>query len=314
MYLSAETLDDLMFDVFKKLLKKPFQVNSTRGISSELIGVMLCLKNPRARLSRTETKGKLFSALGELLWYLSKNNDVEFIKYYLKRYEEDCEDGKKIYGGYGKRLFNMREEFDQIQNILKLLSKKPSTRRAVIQLFDAEDISEDRKEIPCTCTLQFLIRDRKLHMFTSMRSNDAFWGLPHDIFAFTMIQEIIARYLSVEIGNYSHAVGSLHLYQDKKNAAQQYLNEGLQSTKINMPEMPEGNPWPAICELLKAEQDIRSGKSFKKNDLNLDPYWLDLIGLLQIHSLIKQKNCEGIAKIQKEMSSSVYNVYIKEGR
>jgi len=40
--------------------------------------------------------------------------------------------------------------------------------------------------------MQFMVRRRRLHLLTNMRSNDAFIGLPHDIFAFTMLQEIMA--------------------------------------------------------------------------------------------------------------------------
>ena len=43
-------------------------------------------------------------------------------------------------------------------------------------------------------------------MLTYMRSNDAYWGLPHDVFAFTMLQEILARSLTLELGTYKHAV------------------------------------------------------------------------------------------------------------
>ncbi|NIT51633.1 MAG: thymidylate synthase, partial [candidate division Zixibacteria bacterium] len=164
-------------------------------------------------------------------------------------------------------------------NIIKLLENKPSSRRAVIQLFNAEDIAEEHLEIPCTCTLQFMIRDGQLYLFTSMRSNDAFWGLPHDIFAFTMLQEIVARSLSVELGTYSHFVGSLHLYEKRKLEAKQYLEEGLQSTNILMENMPKEDPWPAIHSLLKAELIIRSGDDLILSDFNLSSYWLDLIRL-----------------------------------
>ena len=77
-------------------------------------------------------------------------------------------------------------------------------------------------------------------MFTNMRSNDAFIGLPHDIFAFTMIQEIVARALKLEPGTYSHAVGSLHLYKTNRDAARKYLKEGWQSTVV-MPRCPKVN-------------------------------------------------------------------------
>ena len=60
-----------------------------------------------------------------------------------------------------------------------------------------------------------------------MRSNDAFKGLPHDVFCFTMLQEIFARTLGVHVGVYKHAVGSLHLYDKDRQKANQYLKEGI---------------------------------------------------------------------------------------
>src|SRR5690606_23406544 len=148
--------------------------------------------------------------LGELAWYLAGSNSLEFIEYYIPAYEKSSDDKKTIHGAYGPRLVGKGEK-DQLKNVIKILKKKPSSRQAVIQLFDAADILEDHLDIPCTCTLQFLIRGGKLHMFTSMRSNDVFLGLPHDIFAFTIIQEIMARSLGCDLGDYKHFVCSLHL-------------------------------------------------------------------------------------------------------
>lgn len=290
MYVSAPTLDDLMNEVLRDLLTRQPDVGATRGAASEIVGAMLHLQNPRARLSLTETRGKPFSALGELLWYLSGANDLDFIKYYIKKYEDETEDGKTVYGGYGPRLFNTRGQHNQITNVINLLRCKPTSRRAVIQIFDAIDISEPHKEVPCTCALQFLIRNSALHMFVCMRSNDAFIGLPHDVFAFTMIQELFARTLNVELGEYSHAVGSLHLYKDRINDAKKYLDEGFQSTKEPMPLMPLGDPWCAINALLEVEYRIRSDIDADIFDLDLSDYWMDLTFLLRIHALFKKKN------------------------
>src|ERR1043165_8344585 len=109
----------------------------------------------------------------------------------------------------------MRSGIDQIAQVRKLLSdpERSPSRKAVIQLFNAEDISEDHEDVPCTCTLQFLLRKAGLDLFVSMRSNDAYRGLPHDVFAFTMLQEILARDLGKPVGRYKHAAGSLHLYE-----------------------------------------------------------------------------------------------------
>jgi thymidylate synthase len=272
--------------------------------------VLLRLSNTRARLSHTEKKGKVFSGLGELLWYLAGSKDLRFISYYLQQYKEDSEDGKTIYGAYGPRMFNLRGH-DQVRNIVSLLSRKPESRRAVIQLFDAEDLAAPRKEIPCTCSLQFMIRAGRLNMATVMRSNDAYLGLSHDVFAFTMIQEVLARILRVEPGAYTHFVGSLHIYTKHRSAVQKYLQEGWQPTlNIAMPEMPKGDPMASVRALLKAEAAIRRGRDATRFLNGLDPYWQDLGRLLQVYRFFQDRNAKGISQIRKKMASPVYDQYI----
>ncbi|MEX0961096.1 MAG: thymidylate synthase [Burkholderiales bacterium] len=310
MYIKEQTLDDLLHKVISKLLKNNRRVTASRGDFMEMTGVLLLLTNPRARLSRTEQKQHLFSSLGELLWYLSGTNDLDFIHYYVKRYKDESEDGVKVYGGYGPRFLNMDGRHNQVQNVIELLKSKRTSRRAVIQIFSAADIAKVHVEIPCTCTLQFLIRGERLHMFTYMRSNDAFFGLPHDIFAFTMLQEIIARTIGVEIGEYRHAVGSLHLYEDHKKQAEAYLDEGFQS-RILMPQMPTGDPWRSIRVVRDAEFKVRNDQLVESNKLGIAPYWQDLVRLLQIFRYFKDGARKEIAQLAKAMASDVFKPYIK---
>lgn len=312
MNFEAETIDDLMYDILEELIKRPFDVIPTKGASSEIFGAMLQLNNPRARLSRTETRGKTFSALGEFLWYLSKSNDLDFIMYYIVRYKNYSDDGKIVYGGYGPRLFNMRGKHNQINQVIELLKEKSTTRQAVIQLFDAEDLVKKHKDIPCTCNLQFILRNNKLNMIVFMRSNDAYLGLPHDIFCFTMIQEIVARSLNVELGIYKHAVGSLHLYEVNIKDAQQYIDEGCQPTKFPMPLMPLGNPWDSIEKLMRFEKEIRSDFTIAVESLELDNYWLDFAYLLKILSLFKNKQYELIETEKAKINSEIYSAIVQK--
>ena len=134
--------------------------------------------------------------------YLSRDNRLDFIRYYISAYDEETEDGETIYGGYGPRIFDQRGH-DQLRNVIFLLRTNPTSRRAVIQLFNSEDIERRHTEVPCTCTLQFLIRRNRLHLITNMRSNDAYLGLPHDIFCFTMLQELVSRTLDTGLGSYN---------------------------------------------------------------------------------------------------------------
>src|SRR5262249_13356890 len=141
MYITAETLDDLMRRVLGKLVKSCVHNRASRGRTQEIRSVLLKITNPRARLSHTEKKGKIFSALGELLWYLAKSDDLKFISYYLDQYLDESEDGATVYGAYGPRLYGLRGN-NQVEHVLELLTRNPGSRRAVIQLFDADDIRE----------------------------------------------------------------------------------------------------------------------------------------------------------------------------
>ena len=308
MYVREKTVDDVMHVVIARLLKSENRIKPTKGSATEVTGVLIQITRPRARLSRTEMKGTLFSCLGELLWYLAKSNDLAFISYYLKHYKQYSDDGKTVYGAYGPRMFRMRGN-NQVANIIGLLRKRPYYRQAVIQLFDGSDILQKHKDVPCTCTLQFMIRRRRLHMFTNMRSNDAFLGLPHDIFAFTMLQEILARSLHVDLGTYNHSIGSLHLYKAHRDGARQYLREGWQPTTL-MPSMPVTNPWSSISKVVKAERLIRQGRKIDIGSLRLHPYWADVVRLLQIYWHFKRKETDPIMQLKRKMSVRLYDSYI----
>lgn len=310
MFHSFSTLDDLLMGVYPEIKRAGRLIHPSKGDAYELTGVLLEIKNPLGRLSRTEKRSTLFSCFGELLWYLTKRHDLQFIEYYIKHYTHYSDDGVTIYGGYGPRLFDLNG-IDQVQSVINCLLEKQDSRQAVIQIFGAGDITKKRKDVPCTCTLQFLLRDGRLDMLTSMRSNDAFMGLPHDVFAFTMLQEIIARTIGVELGSYKHVVGSLHLYLKNEQDVDQYIDEGWQEN-IAMPPMPIGDPWGSVRTLLDAESDIRSGKELDASSLGLQPYWEDLVRLLQIWRGYKDKRRDYIHKLMEEMHSDIYDTYIKK--
>lgn len=284
-------------------------IEPKKGPAIEVIGVLLELIDPRARLSRTETRGKLFSALGELCWYLSGSNVLKFVRYYVDRYIESA-DGDIIFGGYGPRLFGPDQQFRFVTEALK---KHPVSRQGVIQIFSAADIRSPHNDVPCTCTLQALIRHEQLHLVAHMRSNDWFLGLPHDFFAFTMLQEIMARTLSLDLGAYKHMVGSFHLYDRDRAAAENYQKEGWQSTMSPMPPMPKGDPWPSIAVLLAAEEQIRLTGLVNDNFLrDVDPYWADLIRLLLAFRGYKDKNAAVIESARDSMSSTIFDPFIRK--
>lgn len=328
---SENSLDDLMRAVFEKLLtgRGNFEVVSQKGRSTEIFGALLELKNPRGRLSRSFSKAKAFSPLGELLWYLSGSNDVNFIKYYIPNYPKLINNDVKANGAYGPRIFGLDAVAKNKKNsnwdrVIRTLRARQGSRNALIQIYANSDAKPTNGDKPCTCSIQFAIRNRQLLMHTHMRSNDAFFGLPHDIFTFTMLQEIAARELGVGLGSYTHSVASLHLYHDSPatedypanhsmSGAQEYYKEGLHDFHP-MPEMPLGDPWSGIEEVRIAEKQIRSGNTEYQAPEDLNKYWCDFINLLKIYRLFKNYKTDGqykrkIVEITNQISPT-YRIYI----
>lgn len=308
MEIVGNSLDDVLIALYERLLVEGSTNRGTRGSTLECLGVTLRIHQPRSRLSRSEDRGKPFSAIGELLWYLSGSDQLEFIKPYIPRYEHDAVDGI-LQGAYGPRLLRKNGKINQIENVIELLTQRPGSRRAVIQLFDADDIAVEKREIPCTTTLQLHLRGEELHMSTTMRSNDAYWGLPHDIFCFTMLHEMFARRLGVKLGTFIHHVGSMHIYEDYVDAVKKYTNEGHQRPN-EMPEMPPGDPFELVPKIVEAEKRIRNGESFSAEEAIADPYWADIVRLLQVHW--GRRRCEDLSALKSAFIDPVYLPFVIE--
>jgi len=297
-----------MHDIIDELLKNGQPVIPTKGRNVEVIGVTLELTNPRARLSRSSARGKLFSCVGELAWYMRGSNEADVIAYYIPEYANSAQEGV-LRGAYGPRLFGAAQS---VHGIIDLLTAKPSTRRAVIPIISVQDLSNDSLDVPCTCLLQFFLRDDLLDVVVYMRSNDVIRGFVHDVFAFTMIQELVARGVGVEVGRYIHMVGSMHLYDADRAAAEAYLIEGWHEPGAVMLAMPQGTPFEDIDQFLAREESIRLGSpsALKVRELG-DGFWDDLVRVLLVHNALAS-NSQGIEEIRSSLANGSYQIYLSD--
>ncbi len=222
---SYASVDILWLNTLVTLFDQGVPHNSRNGESLELCGYTARLESIGCNwLMNPVRKASPIYAAGEMLWYLSMGQDGEMICHYAPSYKHFLNEGK-AYGAYGKRWF----DYNQMSNVVDLLKTKPNTRQAILEVWDRVDVMSalegKMKDIPCTLNLQFLIRDKKLHCITTMRSNDVWLGMPYDIFCFTMLQSMIADHLGIESGWYQHNVGSLHLYDTNKKKAEKAIHE-----------------------------------------------------------------------------------------
>ena len=155
--------------------------------------------------------------LGELIWYASVINDVNFISDYGAIWKKLSDDGVTNNSAYGY-IIQHKHGFDQLDKVIELLKKDQNSRRAVVNINYANDKVIETKDEPCTIALQFFVRDGKVNTTAIMRSNDLWTGTPYDIFYFTELQKYVANKLNLEYGAYTHFATSLHIYnRDEKN-------------------------------------------------------------------------------------------------
>ncbi len=102
---------------------------------------------------------------------------------------------------------------EQVPRVVDMLTVDPDSRQAILSIYHGSEHQIPMLNVPCTCTLQFFIRDNKLELITYMRSNDLWWGTPYDVFQFTVMQEMIALALGKKMGPYTHVAGSGHVYE-----------------------------------------------------------------------------------------------------
>lgn len=185
----------------------------------EVMGAHLRLTQPRRRLVDVPPARQLNPAfaVAEALWILSGSDDPWIFTY--NRVLENFTDDGRLQGAYGPRMRSWRSTVDQLAHVRDLLVRDPHSRQAIVQLYDPSRDTLGHRDVPCTLNYRFYVRDGELQMHTTMRSNDVWLGLPYDLFTATVLHELMAGWLGVELGVYHHHVDSLHLYAEHLDQA-----------------------------------------------------------------------------------------------
>ena len=218
--------------LLRLLLAQGNQVNPRDQASLELLNYSITIPmTAPIVLSQHRALGYKFMA-AEAAWILSGDNRVDTIAPYAKHIKEFSDDGVRFFGAYGPPVR------DQLGHVIKTLSHDLSSRQAVLTLWRPNPpLSRD---IPCTIALQWMIRGGQLHCFATMRSSDAWLGVPYDWFNFSMISLAVLLELSlpdVRLGDLYFTAASEHLYLRNKNRAETCVTYPYSMTA------PRLDPW-----------------------------------------------------------------------
>ncbi|MBQ6631024.1 MAG: hypothetical protein IJH55_02680, partial [Romboutsia sp.] len=171
-------------NVCKDLIEKGTLISggkTTRGDYKELCNYSFTIDDIENDVITLKTRDLSYNYLvGEMLWYWTGRNDLEFINHFSKFWSKISDDGKTSNSAYGY-LLKYKHGFDQVETIIDLLKDDPSSRRAIINFnVPNKDVKTTKDEI-CTIALAFMVRDNKLNCTCMMRSNDVIFGLSYDL-------------------------------------------------------------------------------------------------------------------------------------
>lgn len=235
-----------------------------------------------------------FFQLAEALWIVSGHSDVEFLDAFNKNMKTFSDDGKYFNASYGERIRYFTKNdlhgiilnpVDQLQDAYFKLKDDADTRQAVIvisnPLFDNFRYTkgEQGKDIACNLIITFKIRDNKLNMTVFNRSNDIIYGLfGANLCQFSTIQELMASWLGVEVGTYTHITDSLHTYLDSYGSGENKSildsHPGIGDTVVE--------DFGMYDESIDFEFDSepRMNMSYEKFDAFLSFFWGGIVGNL----------------------------------
>jgi len=196
----------------------------------ELLGPTFVLKDARKNLITIPDRRLNYAfSVAEWLWMLLGRRDVATIGYFNKNIAAFSDDGVTFAGAYGPAF---RAQLDYVVDVLR---RDHDTRQAVLTFW--KPAPGPSKDVPCTVSIQFFIRDGRLHAHGYMRSNDVWLGFPYDLFNFTQLQAYVAACVGAEVGAYRHTVGSFHLYDRNRTDAVRVADSNLIDEAARSPQL-----------------------------------------------------------------------------
>ena len=164
--------------------------------------------------------------LMEAIWMLAGRDDSAWLEQFNARYKDYADLGI-VHGAYGHRWRRGFSPFtffglDQLPQIVACLKRDPASRQAVLQMWDYGhgDLTGTWRDRPCNTHVYFDLRPdasgvRRLNMTVCCRSNDMLWGAyGANVVHFSILQEVLAAELGVDVGAYRQMSNNFHVYAD----------------------------------------------------------------------------------------------------
>ena len=210
----------------------------------------------------TTKKLHLRSIIHELLWFISGDTNIKYLKdNKVSIWDEWADENGDLGPVYGHQWRSWPDgnggTIDQISNLVNQLKNNPYSRRHIVSAWNVADV-EKMALPPCHCLFQFFVADGKLSCQLYQRSADTFLGVPFNIASYALFTMMLAQVCGLKLGEFIHTFGDAHLYSNHFDQAKLQLSRDFR-------------PLPTM----KINPEVKDIFSFKYEDfelMNYDPH------------------------------------------
>nr|AIA12953.1 thymidylate synthase [uncultured bacterium] len=185
----------------------------------------------------TTKKCHLKSIIHELLWFIKGDTNIGYLKENgVKIWDEWADENGNLGPVYGKQWrswpTHKGETVDQLAKVIEDIRTNPDSRRLIVSAWNVADIP-DMALAPCHCLFQFYVVNGRLSCQLYQRSADVFLGVPFNIASYALLTMMIAQVTGLQLGEFVHTFGDVHLYSNHIEQAKTQLER----TPFALPKM-----------------------------------------------------------------------------
>jgi len=207
----------------------------------------------------TTKKLHLKSIVHELLWFLSGDTNIKYLKDNgVSIWNEWADENGDLGHVYGYQWRNWPtpdgRHIDQISQVIDQIRNNPDSRRLIVSAWNVGEI-ETMALPPCHAFFQFYVADGKLSCQLYQRSADIFLGVPFNIASYALLTLMVAQVCGLKLGEFVHTLGDAHLYTNH-----------LEQAELQVSRAPHAMPQMLL------NPDVTSIFDFKFDDFQLINY------------------------------------------
>ena len=175
----------------------------------------------------TTKKLHLRSIIHELLWFLSGDSNIRYLKENgVSIWDEWADENGDLGPVYGVQWRSWPtpdgRKIDQVSQVMQQLRENPDSRRIILSAWNVAEI-DNMALPPCHCLFQFYVAEGRLSCQLYQRSCDIFLGVPFNIASYALLTHMLAQQADLDVGDFIWTGGDCHLYLNHLEQADEQL-------------------------------------------------------------------------------------------